>query len=262
MSRSIQAQIKQLGVARYFELANPEYAKDLDADRGHSKWTVSLYLPEEQAKKVLEGVKASVEATPVFPSSNTIGGSVATDTQWRAAVALLASLVALVIYIWIRFERVMFGVAAVIALVHDVLITLGAVAVSAWLAPLLGFALVDEFKISLSVLAAFLALIGYSLNDTIVVFDRIRELRGKSPYLTPYLINTSINQTLSRTIITSFTTLIVVVILYALGGQGIRAFAFSLIVGVLVGTYSSIFIAAPILLWIAQTPPPRDGQAR
>ncbi len=262
LEQEIQAQIKQLGAGAYFELANPEYAKDLDADRGHSKWTVSLYLPEEQAKKVLEGVKASVEATPVFPSSNTIGGSVATDTQWRAAVALLASLVALVIYIWIRFERVMFGVAAVIALVHDVLITLGAVAVSAWLAPLLGFALVDEFKISLSVLAAFLALIGYSLNDTIVVFDRIRELRGKSPYLTPYLINTSINQTLSRTIITSFTTLIVVVILYALGGQGIRAFAFSLIVGVLVGTYSSIFIAAPILLWIAQTPPPRDGQAR
>ncbi|MDD4269749.1 MAG: protein translocase subunit SecD, partial [Thermoguttaceae bacterium] len=262
LEQEIQAQIKPIAAGGYFEMTNPEYAKDLDPDRSHSKWTVSLYLPADQGRQVLDGVKASVEATPVFPSSNTIGGSVATDTQWRAAVALLASLFALVVYIWIRFERVMFGVAAVIALVHDVLITLGAVAISAWLAPLLGFALVDEFKISLSVLAAFLALIGYSLNDTIVVFDRIREIRGKSPYLTPHLINTSINQTLARTIITSFTTLIVVVILYALGGQGIRAFAFSLIVGVLVGTYSSIFIAAPTLLWIAQAPPPRDGQAR
>ena len=105
LEQEIQAQVKQIAAGAYFELTNPEYAKDLDADRGYPKWTVSLYLPADQGLKVLEGVKASVEATPVFPSSNTIGGSVANDTQWRAAVALLASLVALVIYIWIRFER-------------------------------------------------------------------------------------------------------------------------------------------------------------
>ena len=99
-------------------------------------------------------------------------------------------------------------------------------------------------------MAAFLTIIGYSLNDTIVIFDRIREVRGKSPQLTGDMINLSVNQTLSRTLLTSLTTLIVVVILYAMGGQGIHGFAFALVVGVVVGSYSSIFIAAPILLWM------------
>jgi len=128
------------------------------------------------------------------------------------------------------------------------LITLGAIAISVWLADLFGFLLMEEFKISLPVVAAFLTIIGYSLNDTIVVFDRIREVRGKSPNLTVEMINTSINQTLSRTLLTSFTTFIVVAILYALGGQGIHGFAYALVVGVIVGTYSSIFVASPVLL--------------
>jgi SecD/SecF fusion protein len=220
---------------------------------GYDSWEVSISLPAEQGTKVLEGVRASVEATPVFPSSNTIGGKVASDTQWRAAAALLASLVFIVAYIWIRFQRVMFGLAAVVALVHDVLVTLGAIALTYYLAPFLGVLLIDEFKIGLPVLAAFLTIIGYSLNDTIVVFDRIREVRGKAPNLTAAMINKSLNQTLSRTLLTSFTTLIVVVILYAFGGQAIRVFAFSLVVGVIVGTYSSIFVASPVLLWIAQS---------
>ena len=262
LEQEVGGQVKRIAPGAYFELASPEYAKDLDADRGYSNWTVSLYLPAAEGQKVLEGVKAAVDATPVFPSSNTIGGSVARDTQWRAAVAIFASLIALIIYVWVRFERVMFGVAAVIALVHDVLVALGAVAISAWLAPFLGFLLVDEFKISLSVMAAFLTIIGYSVNDTIVIFDRIRELRGKSPYLTAHLINTSVNQTLSRTIITTLTVLMVVVVLYVLGGQGIRAFAFSMIVGCVAGTYSTVFIASPLLLWIAQPQVAREGQSR
>jgi SecD/SecF fusion protein len=147
----------------------------------------------------------------------------------------------------------MFGLAAVVALIHDVLVTLGAIALTYWLAPFLGALLIDEFKIGLPVLAAFLTIIGYSLNDTIVVFDRIREVRGKAPNLTGEMINKSVNQTLSRTLLTSFTTLIVVVILYAFGGQAIRVFAFSLVIGVIVGTYSSIFVASPVLLWIAQS---------
>ena len=113
--------------------------------------------------------------------------------------------------------------------------------------------MIDEFKISLSVLAAFLTIIGYSLNDTIVVFDRIREVRGKSPHLSAEMINTSINQTLSRTLLTSITTLIGVVILYFAGGQGIHAFAFALMVGVIIGTYSSIFVASPALLWMSRS---------
>ena len=112
--------------------------------------------------------------------------------------------------------------------------------------------MIEEFKISLPMVAAFLTIVGYSLNDTIVVFDRIREVRGKSPSITGVMINTSINQTLGRTLLTSLTTLFVVVTLYALGGAGIHGFAFALVVGVMVGTYSSIFVASPALLWMAR----------
>ena len=112
--------------------------------------------------------------------------------------------------------------------------------------------MIDKFKISLTVVAALLTIIGYSLNDTIVVFDRIRETKGKAKRLTRDMINFSINQTLSRTLLTSITTLIVVVLLYWFGGDGIHAFAFALVVGVLVGTYSSIFVASPILLWLIE----------
>ncbi|MFT5525766.1 MAG: SecD/SecF fusion protein, partial [Pirellulaceae bacterium] len=192
---------------------------------------------------------------PVWLSSSQFGSKVAGDTQTTAMVALGASLLGIIGYIWVRFQKVVFGLAAVVALVHDVLITLGAIAVSAYLAPYFGFALIEEFKISLPIVAAFLTIIGYSLNDTIVVFDRIREVRGRSPELTSEMVNASINQTLSRTILTSLTTLLVVVILYAGGGSGIHGFAFALVVGVAVGTYSSVFVAAPILLWMAKGTP-------
>jgi SecD/SecF fusion protein len=163
---------------------------------------------------------------------------------------VLASLIGIIGYVWFRFHKLSYGVAAVVALVHDVLVTVGLIAVSAWLAPFLGFLQVEEFKISLTVVAAILTLIGYSLNDTIVTFDRIREVKGKSPELTPEMINRSINETLSRTFLTAGTTLIVVVILYFMGGSGIHGFAFSMLVGVIAGTYSSVFIAAPLLLWM------------
>ncbi len=258
LNESIRKQMEALGTTAHVELNNPEYALDYDQDRGRTNWDVSISLPADQGLKVLEAAKATVEATPVFPSSNTIGGKVASDTQWKAVAALLASLVFIVAYIWIRFQRVMFGLAAIVALVHDVLVALGAIALTYWLAPFLGVLKIDEFKIGLPVLAAFLTIIGYSLNDTIVVFDRIREVRGKSPNLTAEMINKSLNQTLSRTLLTSFTTLIVVMILYAFGGDAIRVFAFSLVIGVIVGTYSSIFIASPVLLWIAQTSQARN----
>jgi SecD/SecF fusion protein len=110
--------------------------------------------------------------------------------------------------------------------------------------------MIEEFKISLPVLAALLTIIGYSLNDTIVIFDRIRELKGKSPHVTVDIINASINQTLSRTILTALTTAIAIVVLYVLGGPGVHAFAFTMLVGVIVGTYSTIFLACPVLLWL------------
>ena len=110
--------------------------------------------------------------------------------------------------------------------------------------------MIEPFKINLPIVAAFLTIIGYSVNDTIVVFDRIREVRGKDPRMTRQMVNDSTNQTLSRTLLTSFTVMLVVVILYIFGGDAIHGFAFALMIGVLTGTYSSIYVAAPILLWL------------
>jgi len=230
--------------------------------KGFEKWNVTLPVPEKKAEKIFKHMKSELDGTPYWLSSSAIGSKVAGDTRTLAIAALLTSLFGIVGYIWIRFQRVVFGLAAVVALVHDVLITLGAIAVSYWLAGVFGFLLIEEFKISLPVVAAFLTIIGYSLNDTIVVFDRIREVRGKSPELTGEMVNTSINQTLGRTLLTSLTTFLVVLILYTLGGQGIHGFAFALVIGVVVGTYSSIFVASPALLWMSQpkkTPQPKKA---
>ncbi len=217
-----------------------------------SKWEIRLPMKAASADKIMESLEQNLGTEPVWISSSKVGKRVAGDMIGRALGALFASLLCIIGYIWFRFQRVIYGLAAVAALLHDVLITLGAIAVSYWLAGALGFLLIDPFKISLTVVAALLTIIGYSLNDTIVVFDRIRETKGKAPRLTGEMINTSINQTLSRTLLTSVTTLIVVVLLYAFGGEGIHAFAFALVIGVLVGTYSSIFVASPILLWLIE----------
>jgi SecD/SecF fusion protein len=110
--------------------------------------------------------------------------------------------------------------------------------------------MLTDFKINLPMIAAFLTIVGYSLNDTIVVFDRIREVRGKNPRLTTQMVNQSVNQTLSRTLLTSVTTLVVVVVLYVMGGEGLHGFSYCLFVGIVVGTYSSIYVASPVLLWL------------
>lgn len=179
-----------------------------------------------------------------------IDPSIGSEAKVRALLAILLSLAAIVLYIGFRFGSVRYGMAAIIALVHDVCITLGLVTACTYVAGTpLGQALgILDFKINLEMIAAFLTIIGYSLNDTIVVFDRIRENRGKTLTLTPKLINDSINQTLSRTILTSFTTFMVLFIMYAWGGTGMRGFSFAMLVGIIIGTYSSIAIAAPILL--------------
>ncbi|MHC5119419.1 MAG: protein translocase subunit SecF, partial [Planctomycetota bacterium] len=162
----------------------------------------------------------------------------------------ILSLIAIVGYIWVRFGTARYGFAAIAALVHDVCITLGLVTACYYVSETsIGKALgIQDFKINLEMIAAFLTIIGYSLNDTIVVFDRIRENRGKLSILTPEMISASINQTLSRTLLTSFTTFLVVLVMYIWGGTGLRGFTFALLVGIIVGTYSSTAIAAPILL--------------
>jgi SecD/SecF fusion protein len=231
-----------------FELKNPDY--QLGSDARYHEWILETTLPKAQTEALLNRMQTTISETPVFPSSNQIGGKVAGATQLMALYAILASMAIIVVYVWIRFQNVIFGLAAVVALVHDVLVTVAFLALSYYLSPYLGFLQVDPFKISLSVLAALLTIIGFSINDTIVVFDRIREVRGKSTDLTEHVINLSVNQTLSRTLLTSGTVFIASIILYFVGGPGIHGFAYSMVIGVIAGTYSSIYIAAPILLWL------------
>lgn len=228
----------------------------------YANWRVQLPLSGDNAIAVMKQLEQDLGSAPVWISSSSVGARVAGDMVGRALGALFASLLCIIGYIWFRFQRVVFGVAAVLALVHDVVITLGAIAVSYWVANSLGFLQIDQFKISLTVVAALLTIVGYSLNDTIVIFDRIRETKGKAPRLTGQMINSSINDTLSRTLLTSMTTLIVVVLLYALGGEGIHAFAFALVIGVTVGTYSSIFIASPILLYLVNRQYEKEALAK
>jgi SecD/SecF fusion protein len=199
-------------------------------------------------------IKAAASLETSLPRVTQIDPSVGGEQQIRAIIAIILSLSAIVGYIWIRFGDLRYGLAAIIALVHDVCITLGAVAASFYLANYaFGSALlISDFKINLAMIAAFLTLIGYSLNDTIVVFDRIRENRHKAQ-LTPQTITNSINQTISRTLMTSFTTFVVVLVMYIFGGDGLRGFTFAIGLGVIVGTYSSIAIAAPVLLIGAKT---------
>ena len=186
--------------------------------------------------KIKEALRTKNIATiEPFAGVTKIYPSVAQELTIRAIIAMGLALLAIVAYVWFRFEF-RFGLAAVIALVHDVSITLAVLALC-------------QIEISLTVIAALLTIIGYSLNDTIVVFDRVRENRRtvrKTKF--PDIVNLSINQTLSRTILTSLTTLLAVLALYFLGGAAIRPFAVTLLVGVVAGTYSSIFIASPVLL--------------
>ncbi len=172
----------------------------------------------------------------------------------RALVAIMLSWAAIVLYLWLRFGSIQWGLAAVICLVHDVVIVLGLVAMTGWLYDtFVGAALgLEAFKVDLAMVAAILTVIGYSVNDTIVVFDRIRENRGKLTTVSVPVINKSINQTLARTLLTSGTTFIVVFIMYVWGGQGIKAFNYALLVGIIFGTYSSVAIASPLLLGFKQ----------
>ena len=225
---------------------------------GFSTWKVTLPLSPEQTKQVTDALETKLAKQPLWLSLSSIGERIAGEMQEKAIAAVLISMIFIAAYIWFRFQKIAYGLAAIIALVHDVIITLGVMALCHWLAKPLGFLLIEDFKIGLTEVAAFLTIIGYSLNDTIVVFDRIREVRGKSPRLTGKMINESVNETLSRTLLTSGTTLITLLILYVLGGEGIHAFSFALFFGIIVGTYSSIFVAAPILLWLANRDVPTN----
>ncbi len=209
-------------------------------------------IKSEDFADSLKKVQGRLKTEPVLDEVNSFDTSVATETKLSALWAVLASLVAIVIYIWFRFEKIYFGLAAVIALAHDVLVTLGAIALGAYASKTsLGqLLMLEDFKINMNQIACLLTIVGYSLNDTIVIFDRIREIKGKNPNITYDMINLSVNQTLSRTLLTALTTFLVVVVLYIAGGEGIHGFAFSMIIGVITGCYSTVYIANPVLLWL------------
>ena len=191
--------------------------------------------PALELKKALQS-EFSTEKLD-FRRIEKVGPKIGSELKGKALFAIVTAIIGILIYISIRFEF-RFAIGAIAALVHDVLITLGIFSIL-------------NYEISLSIIAAFLTIVGYSLNDTIVVFDRVRENLKKLKTLDQESIfNKSINDSLSRTVITSFTTFLVVSILYIAGGEVIRYFAFAMIIGVLVGTYSSIYVASPVVvLW-------------
>lgn len=200
---------------------------------------------------------------------NSFSPAVAKTLAANATVAVVLSLIGMLVYIWVRFGSLRYSLSAVAALTNNVIICLGALALTHWLAGTgLGrILLIEEFRIDLNVIAALLTIIGYSLNDTIVILDRIRENRGKRLIVTPKIVNDSINQTFSRTILTGGTTVAAAVILFVLGGTGIQPFAYTFLIGLLAGTYSSVTVAAPLTV---QRPPTggleavseRDAQRR
>jgi preprotein translocase subunit SecF len=200
-----------------------------------------IKLPEGADTSLDAGRKAIVEALAGYPNPSTVvnvqvvGPTVGKQLEKQAALATLYSLAGMLVYLWFRFELI-YGVAAVVAVFHDTLITVGF------------FALTGR-EVSLTVIAAILTLVGYSMNDTIVVFDRIREnLRLSRREKLTDVVNRSINQTLSRTVLTSGLTFLTVLALYLFGGEVLNGFSFALVVGILIGTYSSIAVAAPMLV--------------
>jgi SecD/SecF fusion protein len=209
-------------------------------------WLTELAEPE------LGLAKATFDKAQTLRKVTQFKPQIAAQSTTRASMALVLSWAMIIGYLWIRFGRPVYGVAGVVALIHDVCIALAFVGISGWLGgtrhPIGNALLISDFKIDMTIVAAFLTIIGYSINDTIVVFDRIRETRGRLGLVSPKIINQSINQCLSRTLLTSATTFIVLLVMYIFGGTSIRGFNYCMMIGVITGTYSSIAVASPLLM--------------
>jgi preprotein translocase SecF subunit len=196
---------------------------------GAEEQQVVVELAQNKLNEVMEGLS--------YRRVEFVGPKVSGELVRDGIMAVVFAVLAVLVYIWLRFEW-HFGVGAVTALIHDVLLTIG-------------FFTFTGLEFNLSTIAAILTIVGYSLNDTVVVYDRIREnLRKYRAMPLKELLNMSLNQTLSRTIMTSVTTLIALVALFYFGGEALRSFTAAMIWGVFVGTYSSVFIASPILLYL------------
>lgn len=230
-------EVLELGDISITEVFDPNFGPDqnvamvrIEAQEGDEAVTVETI---EAVQGALQGIDPDMK----FPSVESVGPKVSGELIQTAAIAVLLAIGAVLIYIWLRFEW-QFAVGAVLALVHDVVLTLGVFSEL-------------QIKFDLAIIAALLTIVGYSLNDTVVVFDRVREnLRKYKKKPLNEVLNISINETLSRTFMTSVTTLLALISLYVLGGDVIRGFVFAMIWGVIVGTYSSIFVASAVLLYL------------
>ena len=188
-------------------------------------------------KTIKENVKNKLQTDVNFRRVENVGPKVSAELLNSGLLAIALALGAMLFYIWVRFEW-QFSIGSILAIFHDVLITIGL------------FSLLS-LEINLSIVAAVLTIVGYSMNDTVVIYDRIRENLSKfSSSKIEEITNTSINETLSRTIITSLTTLLALTSIFVLGGEILRGFALAMIIGVIIGTYSSIFVASPILKYL------------
>ena len=192
---------------------------------------------EEAQRGAIETVRAELGEEVEYRRVEVVGPTVSGELIEAGVLAIILAVGMMLVYIWFRFEW-QFSVGAVVALVHDVVITLGVFAIL-------------QLEFNLSIIAALLTIVGYSMNDTVVVYDRVREkLRKYKRMPLAELLDLAVNKTLSRTVMTSVTTLLALLSLYIFGGEVIRGFTFAMIWGILIGTYSSIFVAAPLLLWL------------
>tara|TARA_Y100001970_G_scaffold125468_1_gene155240 strand:+ start:16655 stop:17557 length:903 start_codon:yes stop_codon:yes gene_type:complete len=201
------------------------------------KFEKKSYNQKDTLKKIKDNVSKKLGSDVNFRRIENVGPKVSQELLNSGMLAIALALGAMLFYIWVRFEW-QFSLGSIVAIFHDVLITIGL------------FSLLS-LEINLSIVAAVLTIVGYSMNDTVVIYDRIREnLKKLSSLKIGEICNISINETLSRTIITSLTTLLALISIFVLGGEILRGFAFAMIVGVLIGTYSSIFVASPILRYL------------
>ena len=234
----IEVSTKNTNIGELREILSPNF-NDVSLQEFGDEKTIIIRLQNENNQESIQTVnKVKLlisDKVAEFRRSEFVGPTVSSELLWKGFQAVSFALFAILIYIWLRFEW-QFGFGAVVALSHDVLFTLGVLSVL-------------NIEFSLSTIAAILTIAGYSINDTVVIFDRVRENLRKFKKLELLdLFNMSINNTLSRTVMTSITTLLALISLYVFGGEVIKPFALTMIIGVLIGTYSSIFIAVPTLL--------------
>ena len=225
----------ELGDVTISEVFDPTF----DADQNVAMIRIQAQEGQEavSAKTTNAALSVLQDVAPdiVFVSVESVGPKVSGELIQKAIIAVVLAIAAVLVYIWLRFEW-QFAVGAVAALIHDVLLTIGVFSVV-------------QIKFDLAIIAALLTIVGYSLNETVVVFDRVREnLRKYKKKPLQEVLNLSINETLSRTVMTSVTTLLALIALFILGGDVIRGFVFAMIWGVIVGTYSSVFVASSTLL--------------